>query len=119
MALVSRNGGSVTLDLKTGSDAVMLVVPAQAQLRSVTIAGATIQASEGRVTILCGTPDCATARMTLRLASSEPVSLSLLAQRRGLPPEGAKLLKARGNDAVPSQAGDRTILAAEIAIPAR
>jgi len=118
-ALVSRDGDSVALDLKTESDAVMLIVPAEAKLQSFTIAGVTTQASGDRVTILCSTPDCATARMTLRLASSEPVSLQLLAQRRGLPPEGAKLLKARPPEAVPSRAGDRTILAANIAIPGR
>ena len=118
-ALVVREGDDVTLDLKTESDAVMLIVPAEAKLQSFTISGVTTPASGDRVTILCGTPDCATARMTLRLASSEPVNLQLLAQRRGLPPEGAKLLKARPPEAVPSRAGDRTILAANIAIPRR
>lgn len=118
-ALVSRDGDNVTLDLKTESEAVMLIVPAEAKLQSYTIAGVTTQASEDRVTILCSTPDCATARMTLRFASSEPVNLQLLAQRRGLPPEGATLLKARPPEAVPSRAGDRTILAANIAIPGR
>jgi hypothetical protein len=43
----------------------------------------------------------------------------LLAYRAGLPPEGAKLMKARPPEAVPSQGGDRTVLAAKIAIPAR
>lgn len=118
-AVVTRDGDAVTLDLKTSGDAVMLMVPAEAKLQSLTVAGVTTQASEDRVTIFCSTSDCATARMTLRLASSEPVSLQLLAQRRGLPPDGAKLLKARPPEAVPSRAGDRTILAANIAIPGR
>ena len=118
-AVVTREGDTVTLDLKTSGDAVMLMVPAKAKLQSMTIAGVTTHASGDRITILCGTPDCATARMTLRLASSEPVNVQLLAQRRGLPPEGAKLLKARPPQAVPSRAGDRTILAASIAIPGR
>lgn len=118
-AVVTREGDTVTLDLKTSGDAVMLMVPAEAKLQSLTIAGVTTLASQDRVTIFCSTPDCATARMTLRLASSEPVSLQLLAQRRGLPPNGEKLLKARPPEAVPSRAGDRTILAANIAIPGR
>lgn len=118
-AVVTRDGDTVTLDLKTSGDAVLLMVPAEAKMQSLTVAGVTTQSSEDRVTIFCSTPDCATARMTLRLASSHPVSLQLLAQRRGLPPDGAKLLKARPPEAVPSRAGDRTILAANIAIPGR
>jgi hypothetical protein len=118
-AQVSRNGDSVNLYLNAASDAVMLVVPAEAKLQSLTISGVTTQASGQTVTILCSTPDCARARMTLRLGSAQAVSLQLLALRRGLPPEGAKLVQARSPDAVPSQAGDRTVLAARIAIPGR
>jgi hypothetical protein len=117
-AAVSRSGNTVTLDLSATADGVMLVVPADAKLQALTIGNVTTQVSERRVSIVCGTPDCAHARMTLRLGSSEAVSLLLVAQRRGLPPEGAKLLKARPPQAVPSQAGDGTMLATKITIPA-
>jgi hypothetical protein len=119
VASVSRSGDTVSLDLKTEGDGVALVVPAEAQLRAVTLGGITTRASGQRMFILCGTPDCATAHIALLLGSSQPVNLMLLAIRAGLPPEGAKLLKARPSEAVPSQAGDRTMLAAKIAIPAR
>jgi hypothetical protein len=118
-ALVARDGDTVTLDLKTQSDAVMLVVPPEAALRSVTINGVTAAAGAQRTAILCSTPDCAQARMVLRFGSSRPVELLLLANKRGLPPQGARLLKARPPEAVPSQAGDGTILAARIAVPGR
>ena len=77
----------------------------------------TVAENEQRTSIVCGTPNCG--RIILRLASSAPLSLDLRLYRRGLPPEGAKLLGARGPLAVPSQGGDRTVLAAKIAIPAR
>jgi hypothetical protein len=118
-ASVSRSGDTVSLDLKTQGDGVMLIVPAEAKLRAVTIGGVTAPASGQRMSIVCGTPDCASARLVLRLGSSVPVNFMLLAYRAGLPPEGAKLMKARPPEAVPSQGGDRTVLAAKIAIPAR
>jgi hypothetical protein len=118
-ASVSRSGDDVFLDLKAQGDSVTLVVPAKAKLQAVTIGGITTPASGQRVSLVCGTPDCATAHVGLRLGSSGPVTLLLLAYSVGLPPEGAKLVKARPPEAVPSQEGDRTILAASIAIPRR
>jgi hypothetical protein len=118
-ASVSRDGDTVTLDLKTQGDGVTLMVPAEAKLRSAQIGGVTVPAFGRRISLVCGTPDCAATRMILNLASSKPVSLELLSYRAGLPPDGAKLLKARPPEAVPSQGGDRTVLAAKIAIPAR
>ena len=118
-ALVSRSGDDITLELKAGGDAIMLVVPAQAMLQSVTIGGVATAMPARRTSILCATPDCATAHMILRLASSKPVELLLVDLRQGLPPDGERLLKARPVEAVPSQIGDSTMLAAKIAIPAR
>jgi hypothetical protein len=118
-ASVSRDGDTVVLDLKTEGEGVALMVPAEAKLRSAHIGGVTMPGFEQRMSVVCGTSDCATARIVLNLASSKPVDLMLLAYRAGLPPDGAKLLAARPPEAVPSQGGDRTILAAKIAIPAR
>jgi len=116
---VRRSGDTVTLDFNTQADAVILEVPAEAKLRALTIGRVTTPQSGQRVSIICGTPDCAHARVTLRLGSSQGFNLLLLALRRGLPPDGERLLKARPPEAVASGAGDRTMLAAKIAIPAR
>ena len=118
-ARVTRLGDIVTLDIQAEGDGVVLEVPAQARLRAATLGGVTIPKDEKHTFIACGTPDCATARVILRLASSAPFTLDLLVYRRGLPPDGAKLLAARPADAVPSQGADRSVLAAKIAIPAR
>ena len=119
LARVTRLGDIVTLDIQAEGDGVMLDVPAEARLRAATAGGVTIDGNEKHMSIICGTPDCAGARVILKLASSSPLALDLRVYRRGLPPEGAKLLAARPADAVPSQGGDRTVLAAKIAIPAR
>lgn len=118
-AAMVRDGDTITLDLDAQSDAVMLIVPPEAALRSVTINGISAAAGGQRTTIVCSTPDCANARVTLRSGSSQPWELLLVAYKRGLPPQGAKLLKARPREAVSSQAGDRTALAARIAVPGR
>jgi hypothetical protein len=117
-ATISRDGDTVSLNLKAQGDGAMLIVPAEAKLRAVTIGGVTTPASGQRISIVCGTPDCGSAHLVLQLGSSRPVDIMLLAYRAGLPPDGVKLLKARPPEAVPSQGGDRTILAARIAIPA-
>jgi hypothetical protein len=57
--------------------------------------------------------------MILRLSSGEPLELLLVSQRRGLPSGGAKLLTARGAEAVPQQQGDRTMLVGRVQIPGR
>ena len=118
-AEVSRSGDVVTLDLKTDGDMVMLVAPPQAGLQSVTVAGVATKVAAGQAIIACSTPDCAKARVSLRLSSSEPLELMLVSQKRGLPSDGTKLLKARGSEAVPQQQGDRTMLVGRVLIPGR
>jgi hypothetical protein len=120
-ATVTRQGDIVTLDIEAQGDGIMLEVPAAARLRAATVGGVTVAGDEKRTSIVCGTPDCTASRrrIILRLASSAALSLDLRLYRRGLPPEGAKLVAARGPLAVPSQGGDRTVLTAKIAIPAR
>jgi hypothetical protein len=118
-ATVSRKGDTAVLDLATEGEGIGLLVPAKAELRAVTIGEVTTPVARGALSITCGTPDCANRQIGLKLDSSEPLELTLYAYRRGLPPEGAKLLKARPSWAVPERGGDRTIWAAKIAIPAR
>jgi hypothetical protein len=55
----------------------------------------------------------------LELGAANAVELTLIARRRGLPPEGARLLKARPSYAVPSQGGDTSLLTATLMVPSR
>jgi hypothetical protein len=78
-----------------------------------------MQVKEGTRSITCATPDCAHTRVVLELASTDAFDLMLAAYSRGLPPEGARLLKARPSWAVPSYGGDRSVWTAKIAVPGR
>jgi hypothetical protein len=118
-ATVSRNGAEVALEFNAPGDAIGLQVPKEAQMQSLTWNGVTVPAPPRQLLIRCGTPDCGHAHMVLRLASHAPLTLTLLSYRAGLPPEGARLLKARPATAQPSQTGDVTVLAAKIAVPGR
>ena len=118
-AAVTRSGDDVTLDLNAPGDGIILDVPAEAKLQSLSLNGVTTEAFGTRTSIVCMTPDCGHANLILHLGSSDAVNLMLMARRRGLPPDGAKLQRARPADAVPSQNGDQTLLAATIAVPAR
>jgi hypothetical protein len=116
---VARKDDAVILDMAVDGESIGLLVPAEAKLRAVTIGGVTTQLSGGTVSITCGTPDCASTPITLKPDSSARLELTLFAYRHGLPPEGAKLLKARPSWAVPDRRGDITAKVAKIVIPAR
>ncbi|HSS13271.1 MAG TPA: hypothetical protein VLL04_05235, partial [Rhizomicrobium sp.] len=118
-ASVSRDGDTVTLDMKTPDNGVTLMVPAEAKLRRAQVGPVTIPAFGRRIALVCVTPDCGTTRIILQLGSPKPVSLELLSFPPGMPPDAAKLLKARPPEAVPSQEGDLSVLAAKIAVPGR
>jgi hypothetical protein len=117
-ARVSRQGQDVTLDLNAPGDAVALLIPLEAGLKSVSIAGFEAPA-EGQVeSISCVTPDCGHMRMTLHLSTSAPFEILLRAITRGLPPQGKGLLQARAPAGVPSQGGDATMRIRKITVPA-
>jgi hypothetical protein len=116
-AQVTRHGNDVTLALDAPGDAVALLLPRQARLRGLTIAGTEAPARGEVDTITCDTPDCGRMQMTLHLGTSTPFQIVLRSMLRGLPPAGGALLKARSPDAVPSQAGDMTLLVRTIAVP--
>jgi hypothetical protein len=116
-AAVHRIGNDVVLDLAAEGDGVALMLPREARIASVTIAGLTEPVGQRPVQIICGTPDCGRTRIVLHQAAAVPATLILNAQRRGLPPEGEKLLRARPSWAVPSQTGDRTVLVSRIRLP--
>ena len=116
-AQVTRNGEVVNLVLESDGEGVNLIVPAQAKVRAVTLAGITTNLPDGPVSISCGTPDCTKANIGLKLASKDGFQITLVAYARGLPPEGAKLLQARPSWSVPSRRGDVTAMAQKIAVP--
>jgi hypothetical protein len=116
-AAVHRDGKDVVLDLAAEGDGIALMLPRNAKIASVTVGGITEQVGQRPVQLICGTPDCGRIRIILHQASAVPATLILNAQRRGLPPEGEKLLKARPSWAVPSQTGDRTVLVSRILLP--
>jgi len=116
-AAVHRNGKDVVLDLAAEGDGIALMLPRDARVASVTVGGLTEPVGQRPVQLICGTPDCGRIRIILHQASAVPATLILNAQRRGLPPEGEKLLKARPSWAVPSQTGDRTVLVSRIVLP--
>ncbi|HVW73959.1 MAG TPA: M28 family peptidase [Rhizomicrobium sp.] len=117
-AQVSRQGHDVTLQLDAPGDALALLLPREAGLKSISIGGIEADA-EGRVdTINCDTPDCGKMRMTLHLSTTAPFQIVLRSVRHGLPQQGAAIVKARPPEAVPSQGGDSTLLIRTIAIPA-
>jgi hypothetical protein len=118
-ALVQRSGDTVTLTLNAAGDGVALLVPKEAALKSLTLGDAAVTADGQETVISCATPDCGSARLVLELGSSSSVQLTLIARRRGLPPQGVKLIKARPSWAVPSQAGDATLLGTSVPVPAR
>ncbi len=118
-ARVRRDGDLVTLNLNAAGDGMALLVPKEAGLSAVSLNDVTVPVDGGQLLITCATPDCGSARVVLKLSSTAPVDLTLIAHRRGLPPEEAGLAKARGSLAVPSQGGDATLLAAHVPVPGR
>ncbi len=108
----------------TGEAAQMvLVVPRSAGLKAVDIDGKHFDAPaewakiERGAIILCTTRDCADKTITLTLAAKKPVDITLVEQRYGLPPGGAKLQAARPKTAIVSQNGDVTVLINAVKVP--
>jgi hypothetical protein len=119
-AVVSRNGDTVTLQLRALGDGVALDVPEAAGLKAVSFNGVTVPAPRrGDVFVSCVTPDCGGARIALTLSSPDATTLTLISRKNGLPPGGGKLVKARPAEAVPSQEGDVTLITAKVQVPAR
>lgn len=117
-ANVSRHGSDVIIDLKAPGDGITLQLPRAAKLKSLKIAGIETPAEGAVDTIACVTPDCGEMQMTLHLGTTAAFDMLLQSVRRGLPPEGMALLKARPPQAVPSQSGDVTLLMRKIIVPA-
>jgi hypothetical protein len=116
---VHRVGNDLLLEIDAPGDGFTLLLPQDAQVKSARLND--VEAATGRplAAIGCATPDCGHARLILRLGAKTKEPLLLESYRNGLPPQAEHLLAARPSTAVASQGGDRTVLAAKIAIPDR
>jgi hypothetical protein len=112
-----REGGEVTLNIDAPGSGFILLLPKNVPSHSVRLSDMEATAAKPLTGIGCATSDCGHARLTLRLGAKDKGTVTLLAYREGLPPEGARLLQARPPEAVPSQSGDRTLLVTRIPIP--
>jgi hypothetical protein len=114
---VTRRGNDVTIAMRGSRDAdgMMLALSKPGRF--------TLKAIDGKVfdgllpvsRLVCDTHDCAGATLTLETAARGP--FTLVEMRRGLPMTGADLLRARPDYAVPSGAGDQSLLTARIPLP--
>jgi len=117
-AEVRRDGGAVTLDVHAQGDRFVLDVPREAGMTALSIDGMAVTPPGGQpVTIVC---HCRDARLVLTLGAGGAMTLPLQTAWSGLAsPDGVKLQKARPGWAAPSQAGDISVAAATVAVPAR
>jgi len=114
-----REGDSVALDIDAPGNGFLVLLPKSVQSQAVRLNDIEAAAAKPLTGIGCATPDCGHARLTLQLGAKDKGALTLLVYRLGLPPQGARLLKARPPEAVPSQSGDRTMLVTRLEIPGR
>jgi Peptidase family M28 len=112
-----RQGDDVVLTLHGSPEASGMMLAARGKTRFIlkAINGTAFTDLPPVSRFLCGTADCAAATLTLKPIGSG--SYDLIEMRRGLPLKGATLMMARPRDAVPSGAGDQTLLISRIALP--
>ena len=94
----------------------MTMVMVSGGISSARIGDVTVTARDGR-TVVCATPDCASAHILLDFSGPVPASLLLVEQRYGLPQSASGVARARPDWAVPSGQGDMTFIAEDVAIP--
>jgi hypothetical protein len=114
---VARDGSGVTLNIHSEVDRFLLEIPQAADMTALSVNGAAVTPPTGQpVTIIC---TCRDARLVMALGDGA-ATLPLRVIWPGLAsPDGAKLQKARPSWAVPSQVGDVSVLATDVAVPAR
>lgn len=102
---------------------MILVIPKSAMLKAIDLSGWHFDApaswaNEDSVALACMSRDCASATVTLTLASRRTQTLALFEHRFGLPDFAKRLAAARPPTAVQSQNGDGVVLTDEILLPA-
>ena len=115
----------VTIDLHGSKDTAQMYVtiPKTAAVKSIDIRGWHAEAppawrKQDAIAIACMSRDCATASLTLTLASRIATNIGIYEHRFGLPDFARPLLAARPITAVPSQNGDGMTLVNSVLIPA-
>jgi hypothetical protein len=106
-----------TLRSLRGAPNLYLFIPRDAPLRSMMVGGKRVvfgpaagrRLGRYRVVRFCGVPDVGV-DLELDLAGSSPVEVLVVDQSRGLPSAGEALLAGRPATAVPSDAGDTTLI---------
>ncbi len=123
-ATPSGAGRTVTLVLHGPPQAsrLFLLVPKDSGLTRAELDGHAFTPSAASLNprgtiIACMTRDCPGKTVKLTFASRKPVEIALAEQRAGLPPDGAKLLKARPGTATAVQIGDTTIVYGKVKLP--
>jgi hypothetical protein len=118
-------GRSLTLALHGSSKAaqIILMIPRSAMLKAIDVNGwhfdaPSSWANEDSVALACMSRGCASATVTLTLASRSTQTLELYEHRFGLPDFAKRLAAARPPTAVQSQNGDGVVLMDEILLPA-
>jgi len=113
---------SVVLHGSEQTSSLFVVIPKAARLRRAVVRSARLDVPKdfsSDTVLLCDSGDCRDLSLTLDVASRDAFKLTVIEQRFGLPAFAAKLVAARPANAIPSQSGDVTVLAAAIAIPAK
>lgn len=118
----SKRKITVTLHGSDGAEQMFLVVPKEADLKTVGIGDWNIPIkrtdfNSGNTIIGCLTEDCRNVSVTLDVASEKPFDILFGERRFGLPPDGKMLLQARPSTAVPSQLGDGTVIVSKVSVP--
>ncbi len=108
-ARMTRQGGALNLALD-GDGAMTVWVPREFGLTSMTLNGVTMGAPPGPVTIVCATPDCAHAAVTLRQEKETGAAPAAWQSRSWRFP-------GRPANTVPSQSGDQQIFVLRIQKP--
>lgn len=112
-AEIARDGDQLTIALRGSSQADGMMLTASAPFTLLTVNGRHFDLPPAS-RFVCGTPDCATATVTLDKTNA--ASFDVTEMRRGLPIKGKALLEARPSDAVPSGAGDETLLTRSLSL---
>jgi hypothetical protein len=109
---------TLTLADDAAHDSTFVIVPADFDLQSVEIASQHFAAPRQHpLMIRCTGPDCATYAIALTYGTKAPRTLTLVAQRQGLPEDGGSIASVRPTTARPSHGGDTTMIIQEIALP--
>jgi hypothetical protein len=114
-----RQGHGITLTLHGSRDAdgMMLVSAPSVRFTLKSINGRPFAGLPPVSRFACDTSDCADAAIGLDAMDGD--AIDLVEMRHGLPMKGVGLMLARPDDAVPSGAGDQTLLIKRISIPVR